>query len=104
MHKTDTPAKVASNAGLGPLPPTNYVIGLPGDGYSDDRLLDEFAWDEDAVRAYAAAAVATERERCAKLQRVWEDTRTQRDDLLAHLTRKAPLPAWAVEWIRVYGA
>jgi hypothetical protein len=50
------------------------------------------------------AAVAAERERCSKLQQVWEDTRTQRDELLAHLTRKEPLPAWAVEWIKVYGA
>lgn len=47
------------------------------------------------------AALADEIER---LRRVWEDTRTQRDELLAHLTRKEPLPAWAVEWIKVYGA
>lgn len=51
----------------------------------------------------------TEREHAAareikRLRQVWEDTRTQRDELLAHLTRKEPLPAWAVEWIRFYGA
>lgn len=39
-----------------------------------------------------------------RLRKVWEDTRTQRDELLAHLTRKEPLPAWAVEWVRVYRA
>jgi hypothetical protein len=82
-------------------------------------------WTEEDMRSYAAQQVAAERENytallhayrqaCVdaanraneiqRLQRVWEDTRTQRDELLAHLTRKEPLPAWAVEWIRVYGA
>ncbi|MFZ9960572.1 MAG: hypothetical protein ACO3GP_09285 [Candidatus Limnocylindrus sp.] len=58
----------------------------------------------DLCRDVARAQEAAERERCAKLQQVWEDTRTQRDELLAHLTRKEPLPAWAVEWIRVHRA
>ena len=46
------------------------------------------------------AAVAAERERRAKLQQVWEDTRTQRDELLAHIAGKAPLPQWAADWLR----
>lgn len=46
------------------------------------------------------AAVAAERERCATLQQVWEDTRTQRDELLAHIAGQAPLPQWAADWLR----
>jgi hypothetical protein len=58
------------------------------------------------LHAYHQACVdaANRANEIQRLQRVWEDTRTQRDELLAHLTRKEPLPAWAVEWIRVYGA
>lgn len=74
--------------------------------WEEGRGLDH--WPTRALYAAPAqsselAAVTAERERCAKLQQAWEDTRTQRDELLAHLTRKEPLPAWAVEWIRVYG-
>lgn len=39
-------------------------------------------------------------ERQTREHQVWEDTRTQRDELLAHLAGKAPLPQWAAEWIR----
>lgn len=35
-----------------------------------------------------------------RLQRVWEDTRTQRDELLAHIAGNAPLPQWAADWFR----
>lgn len=49
-------------------------------------------------------ALADKQAELDRLRQVREDTRTQRDELLAHLTRKEPLPAWAVEWIRVYGA
>ena len=41
-------------------------------------------------------ALADEIER---LRRVWEDTRTQRDELLAHIAGKAPLPQWAAGWL-----
>ncbi len=52
--------------------------------------------DQSAI----AAAEATERERCAKLQQAWEDTRTQRDELLAHIAGRGPLPQWAADWLR----
>jgi hypothetical protein len=49
-------------------------------------------------------ALAAERERCSadtdKLQQVWEETRQQRDDLLAHIAGKGPLPAWADAWLK----
>jgi hypothetical protein len=35
-----------------------------------------------------------------RLRRVWEDTRTQRDELLAHIAGKAPLPQWAADWLK----
>lgn len=43
-----------------PLPPTHYVIGIEGDGYSEDRLTMMPAWDDDAVRARAAAVSAAD--------------------------------------------
>lgn len=36
-----------------------------------------------------------------RLQQVWEDTRTQRDELLAHIAGKAPLPKWAADWLKL---
>lgn len=55
--------------------------------------------------AYAAQEVAAERERLraeiATLQTVWEDTRTQRDELMAHIKDGASLPEWAAKWIAV---
>ena len=33
------------------------------------------------------------------VQTAWEDTRTQRDELMAHIKDGAPLPEWAVKWI-----
>jgi hypothetical protein len=41
--------------------------------------------------------IADERDR---LRQVWEDTRTQRDELLAHIAGTAPLPQWAADWLK----
>ena len=60
MTQTDTPAKVASNDGLGPLPITRHDHPEP----------QTMVWSElelHAIRAYAGRCVAAERERCAKL-------------------------------------
>ena len=40
------------------------------------------------------------REDNERLRKVWEDTRTQRDELLAHIAGKAPLPQWAADWLK----
>ena len=67
MQTEVAPAKVRLSDELGQLPPTRYVLGKEGDGYSEDRLLDEPAWAEENMRAYAAEQLAAERERCAKI-------------------------------------
>jgi hypothetical protein len=48
--------------GLGPLPPTTYVLARESDGYSPERLLSDAGYTEEHMRAYAAAAVALKRE------------------------------------------
>lgn len=35
-----------------------------------------------------------------RLQMAWECTRSQRDELLAHIAGKAPLPQWAADWLK----
>lgn len=93
-----------------PVRPRAWALPIPAMAGGGDLLRAKpttdrpEAWEPLYDQAALDAAVAAERERYAKLQQVWEDTRTQRDELLAHLTRKEPLPAWAAEWIRVYGA
>ena len=67
MQTEVAPAKVRLSDELGQLPPTRYVLGKEGDGYSEDRLLDEPAWAEENMRAYGAGQVAAERERCNAL-------------------------------------
>jgi hypothetical protein len=64
--------------GLGPLPPTSYVIGIEGDGYNADHLTRWPAWEEDSVRAYTldevTKAVADEREQCAcTIDAMWNE-------------------------------
>ena len=67
--------------------------GAPRAGeYRHQGLQD--AWE---VWQAAAAPLRFENER---LRQVWEDTRTQRDDLLAHIAGKSPLPQWAADWIK----
>ena len=98
------PLALKSNEGLGPKCDTCGDTGeYEGDG---GRYV---CMDCDAVPRRNAKAAATTMQigqaaEIERLRKVWEDTRTQRDELLAHLTRKEPLPAWAVQWIRVYGA
>lgn len=43
-----------------PLPPTHYVIGIEGDGYSEDRCTTMPAWDDDQMRSHAAAVSAAD--------------------------------------------
>lgn len=33
-------------------------------------------------------------------QQAWEEVRLQRDELLAHIAGKGPLPAWANAWLK----
>lgn len=46
---------------LPPKPVTTYVIGVQSDGYSDDRLHDRAAYDDDQLDAYAREAVRLDR-------------------------------------------
>ena len=61
MSKTDTPAKVASNDRLGPLPEADvsWVDGKDQWGYDDYS----HAFSAEAMTSYAAQQVAAERER-----------------------------------------
>ena len=47
------------------LPKTDYVIGIEGDGYSEDRLLSCPGYTDDEMHDYATAAVLADRERRA---------------------------------------
>ena len=54
------------------------------------------------LHAYHQACVdaANRAEEIGRLQQAWEDTRHQRDELLAHIAGKAPLPQWAADWLK----
>lgn len=66
MNEPATPAAVGSSEGLGPLPEprmwydhaTQRCSGMAPVGGTNERL-----WDASDMRAYAASAVAAERER-----------------------------------------
>lgn len=45
------------------------------------------------------AAQSALRDQISTLQQAWEDTRLQRDELLAHIAGKATLPKWAADWL-----
>ena len=69
MQHDTPPVKVASTDQLGPLPA--YVYGR-------ECGENEKVWTEAAVRMYGRAAVAVERERCAKLCEQWDATHPAR--------------------------
>jgi hypothetical protein len=73
--------------GLGPLPATRYALGIPGDGYSEDRCTTWPAWDEDQMRAYALQERAEERELCAKLLDAEHEKRKHLDNHAAVYAR-----------------
>lgn len=53
--------------GLGPLPETEWLLFMPARPYEREFVSSQPGYDEEQLRAYAEAAVAAERERCAKL-------------------------------------
>jgi len=57
-----------SNAELGPLPDPDTHC------WDDDTSKDCWSYSADQMRSYAAAEVAKERERCAKLCEFWNAT------------------------------
>ncbi len=48
----------------------------------------------------AASELETMQATLTKTQQAWEDVRLQRDELLAHISGKGPLPAWADAWLK----
>ena len=74
------------------------------------QLADKFSegWHEgikiDAMDVMLLSDAASELESVqatlAQTQQAWEDVRLQRDELLAHIAGKGPLPAWADTWLR----
>jgi len=77
-----------------PLPPTKYVIGIEGDGYSEDRLTTVPAWDDEAMHAYSDAENAALRAELASTNERWEKShqialaiQDERDALRAEVER-----------------
>ena len=76
MRTEVAPATVRLSDELGQLPPTQYVLGKEGDGYSEDRLLDDPGWTEENMRSYAAEQVAAE---CGLYMKEIDRLRADRD-------------------------
>jgi hypothetical protein len=52
---------------LPPLPETDWLLHMPAQAYEQEWTSSQPGYTADQMRSYAAAAVAAERERCAKL-------------------------------------
>lgn len=76
------------------------------DLYTAEQVRARLAAERDKyttlLHAYHRACVdaANRAEEIGRLQQAWENTRTQRDELLAHIAGKAPLPHWAADWLK----
>ena len=74
------------------------------------QLADKFSegWHDgnkiDAMDVMLLSDAASELERLnatlIRTQQAWEDVRLQRDQLLAHIAGKGPIPVWADAWLK----
>lgn len=74
------------------------------------QLADKFSegWHEgikiDAMDVMLLSDAASELESLnatlIQTKQAWEDVRQQRDELIAHIAGKGPLPAWAAAWLK----
>lgn len=85
--------------------PLNNQLGLVELAKMCARHCREGMWgpsmvqNEQGVRTNAAMLLDQTAAEIEQLRQVWEDTRTQRDQLMAHIKDGAPLPEWAAKWI-----
>lgn len=63
--------QVAGPDGLGPLPETEWLLFMPARPYEREWVSNQPGYAEEQLRAYAEAAAAAERKRCAKLCETW---------------------------------
>jgi len=66
---------------LPPLPESEYLLAIPDRPYDPGYVTIEDGYTADQMRAYAAAAVAAERERCALLAEAKIDPEWPNDDM-----------------------
>ena len=73
-HATPQPT-TTKLSGLPPLPKTKYLLGIEGDGYSDDRLTRDPGYSDDDMHAYVITdrqARSAEREAVAVVGRDYQ--------------------------------